>query len=92
MNTTWLKTAFVLSLVLNCMAAGGVTYKYFFAPQGDQTVLRDKRPARVHLLGRDARRQPRDRLSGEREHISSAQEELLTLLMQEPPDRDQIKE
>lgn len=94
MNSPWIKSIFILSLVLNCMVAGAVTYKYIFSrpytAQQDVLPQQGIEHGRGHLLSEDARRELKGQIRNERARIQEAQDRLMDILKQENPDRDKI--
>jgi uncharacterized membrane protein len=94
MNSKWLKILFVISLVLNCMVAGALTYKYFFEEPrikplketSEQIIAPIDFPQRI----RDERRSFQRRMRQERMRIQKEQDRLVDFLMQDPLDRREI--
>lgn len=94
MNSSLLKAVFVVSLGLNCMIAGGLTYKYFFTAKNEGAY---ERPLSRRLPGRDLspgiRKRGRGlgrRMRQERMEIGQMQDRLVELLIQAEPDRTEI--
>ena len=96
MNSNWLKIIIIISLALNCMVAGGLTYKYFFVQkteeQPEEPLKQDTSSIDFSPQVRDDRRGLGNRIRPERMRIQGEQDKLVELLMQEPPDRKKINE
>ena len=96
MNSNWLKTVLIISLVLNCMVAGGLTYKYFFVQktegQQEEPLTQDTSYIDFSPQIRNGRRGFGNKIRPERMRIQEEQDKLVELLMQEPPDRRKIDE
>ena len=96
MNSNWLKTVLIISLVLNCMVAGGLTYKYFFVQktegQTEKPLKQDTSSIDFPPQIRNGRRGFGNKIRPERMRIQEEQDKLVELLMREPPDRRMINE
>jgi uncharacterized membrane protein len=96
MNSNWLKAVIIVSLALNCMVAGGLTYKYFFEQSSE---IKPEEPLKQSVLPmdfspriRNARRGFQKDVWDERSMIQQEQDRLVEFLMQETPDRKKINE
>jgi len=96
MNSNWLKTVIIISLALNFMVAGGLTYKNFFVQkiegQPEKPLEQDTSSIDFSPQIRNGRRGFGNRIRPERMRIQEEQDKLVELLMQEPPDRKKINE
>ena len=96
MNSNWLKTVLIISLALNFMVAGGLTYKNFFVQkiegQPEKPLEQDTSSIDFSPQIRNGRRGFGNRIRPERMRIQEEQDKLVELLMQDPPDRRKINE
>lgn len=94
MNSQWLKILFVISLVLNSMFAGALTYKYFFEESSIKPLKENSEqiiaPIDFSQRIRDERRSFQKRLRQERMRIQKEQGKLVDYLMRDPLDRREI--
>lgn len=90
MNALWLKIIFIASLSLNCMVAGGLAYRYVFgreaAPVAEEALPPEAAPLDLPAQVRSARRGLSMQLQQARVNLMQDRDNLLNLLIQEPPD------